>query len=88
MPITKLPYPAQFRQQMVELVQAGCKPGDLAKEFGCHTTDIFVGPIHLHQQFDVSARVLAHKGHCRPAVALGQRHCCLSVGLPNARPSE
>ena len=40
MPITKPPYPAQFRQQMVELVQAGRKPGDLAKEFGCHITTI------------------------------------------------
>ena len=25
---------------MVELVQAGRKPGDLAKEFGCHITTI------------------------------------------------
>lgn len=40
MPITKPPYPAQFRQQMVELVQAGRKPGELAKEFGCHITSI------------------------------------------------
>jgi transposase len=40
MPITKPPYPAQFRQQMVELVQAGRKPGDLAKEFGRHITSI------------------------------------------------
>ena len=34
------PYPAQFRQQMVELVQAGRKPSELAKEFNCHTTSI------------------------------------------------
>jgi len=40
MPITKPPYPAQFREQMVELVQAGRKPADLAKEFGCHITSI------------------------------------------------
>ncbi|MDP2451376.1 MAG: transposase [Polaromonas sp.] len=40
MPITKPPYPAQFRQQMVELVQAGRKSGDLAKKFGCHITSI------------------------------------------------
>jgi len=40
MPITKPPYPAQFRQQMVELVQAGRQPGDLAKESGCHITSI------------------------------------------------
>jgi transposase len=36
----KPPYPAQFRQQMVELVQAGRKPSELAKEFNCHTTSI------------------------------------------------
>ncbi len=34
----KLPYSEQFRQQMVELVGAGRKPGELAKEFGCHET--------------------------------------------------
>jgi transposase len=33
-------YPAQFRQQMVELVAAGRKPSDLAREFGCHVTSI------------------------------------------------
>ena len=36
----KPPYPAQFREQMVELVRAGRKPGELAKEFGCHATSI------------------------------------------------
>jgi transposase len=40
MPKSKAPYPAQFRQQMVELVQAGRKPRDLAKEFGCHADSI------------------------------------------------
>ena len=35
----KPPYPAQFRQQMVELVQAGRKPS-LDKEFNCHVTSI------------------------------------------------
>ncbi len=40
MPTPKPPYPAQFRQQIVELVQAGRKPSELAKEFGCHTTSI------------------------------------------------
>ena len=38
--VPKPPYPAQFRQQMVELVQAGRKPSELAKEFNCHTTSI------------------------------------------------
>ena len=40
MPIPKPPYPAHFRQQMVELVQAGRKPAELAKEFGCHASSI------------------------------------------------
>ena len=38
--IPKAPYPAQFRQQMVELVHAGRRPADLAKEFNCHVTSI------------------------------------------------
>ena len=37
---SKQPYPAQFREQMIELVRAGRKPGELAKEFGCHATSI------------------------------------------------
>ena len=36
----KPPYPAQFREQMIELVRAGRKPGELAREFGCHVTSI------------------------------------------------
>ena len=38
--VSKPPYPAQFREQMVELVQAGRNPNGLAKEFGCHVTSI------------------------------------------------
>ena len=34
----KPPYPPQQRPQMVELVVAGRKPGELAKEFSCHKT--------------------------------------------------
>ena len=33
MPTPKPPYPAEFRRQMVELVQAGRKPTQLASEF-------------------------------------------------------
>ena len=33
-------YPAEFRQQMVELVAMGKKPSELAKEFGCHDGSI------------------------------------------------
>lgn len=36
----KAPYSPRFRQQMVELVGAGTKPSELAKEFGCHETSI------------------------------------------------
>ena len=36
----KPPYSAQFREQMVELVQAGRNPNELAREFGCHVTSI------------------------------------------------
>ena len=36
----KPPYSAQFRQQMTELVAAGRRPSELAKEFGCHETSI------------------------------------------------
>ena len=30
---TRLPYPPEFRRQMVELVRAGRDPDDLAREF-------------------------------------------------------
>ena len=36
----KPPYPAQFRQQMVELVRAGRSASDLSREFGPHVTRI------------------------------------------------
>jgi len=35
MPKSRPPYPAEFRQQMIELVQAGKTPAQLAREFGC-----------------------------------------------------
>ena len=33
MPKSRPPYPAAFRQQMVELVRSGRSPGELAREF-------------------------------------------------------
>ena len=33
-------FPAKFREWMIELVRTSRKPGELAKEFGCHATDI------------------------------------------------
>jgi transposase len=38
--IPKPPYPAQFRQQMIDLVATGRRPSELAREFGCHETSI------------------------------------------------
>lgn len=35
MPKTRPPDPAQFREQMLELVRIGRTPAELAKEFGC-----------------------------------------------------
>jgi transposase-like protein len=32
----KMPYPPEFRQQMVKLAKAGRRANELAKEFGCH----------------------------------------------------
>ena len=40
MPTPKPPYPAAFRQQMVELVRVGRKPSDLAREFGCNVSSV------------------------------------------------
>ena len=40
MPIPKPPYPAEFRRQMVELVQAGRSPTQLAPEFDCSAQSI------------------------------------------------
>ena len=34
MPTPKPPYPAAFRQQIVELVHTGRSPSELAREFG------------------------------------------------------
>jgi transposase len=40
MPIPKPPYPAEFRRQMVELVQSGRTPAQLAREFNCSAQSI------------------------------------------------
>ncbi len=34
------PYPAEFRQQMIDLVRAGRTPAELAREFGCTAQSI------------------------------------------------
>jgi transposase len=40
---TKLPYPPQFRRQMVELVHAGRMPEELAAQFGPTAQSIRTG---------------------------------------------
>jgi transposase len=40
MPKSRPPYPAQFRQQMIELARAGKTPTQLSKEFGCSAQTI------------------------------------------------
>ena len=40
MPMTNPPYPAGFRQQLVELVRAGGVPAKLAREFNVSSTTI------------------------------------------------
>ena len=40
MPRRSTPYPAEFRQQIIELVRAGQTPHQLSKEFGCDAKTI------------------------------------------------
>jgi transposase len=40
MPRTRPPYPAEFRQQMIELARAGKTPTELSNEFGCSAQTI------------------------------------------------
>jgi transposase len=38
MPKPKPPYPAEFRQQIIELARAGRMPAQLSREFGSEKT--------------------------------------------------
>ena len=40
MPKSRPPYPAEFRQQIVELYRAGRSPKELSREFGCSAQTI------------------------------------------------
>lgn len=40
MPVSKPPYPAEFRRQMVELYRAGRTPAELEREFGCSAQSV------------------------------------------------
>ena len=46
MPAAEPPYPAAFRQRIIELVAAGKSPAELSREFGCTAQTIanLVGP--------------------------------------------
>ena len=57
--IPEQPYPAQFREQMIELVKTGTKPGELAKEFGCHASSIMNW---MRQADEASGITLLHAG--------------------------
>lgn len=41
---TRSPYPAEFREQIIELAQAGRSPADLSREFGPTIQTIVNGP--------------------------------------------
>ncbi len=49
MPSTKPPYPAEFREQIVELVHAGRSPAELAREFGCSAQTLPTGSAGRHR---------------------------------------
>lgn len=57
MPIKQGAYPAEYRQQIVELANAGRSHSDLAREFGCHATSIgtWVRQSRIDAAGDVSA---------------------------------
>ena len=40
MPRSRPPYPAEFRQQMIELARAGKTPAELSREFECSAQTI------------------------------------------------
>ena len=40
MPKSRPPYPAEFRQQIIELARAGRTPAELSREFGCSAQTI------------------------------------------------
>jgi len=40
MPKAKPPYPAEFRQQIIELARVGKTPAQLSREFGCSAQTI------------------------------------------------
>ncbi|ABO60097.1 MAG: hypothetical protein B7X52_01085 [Thiotrichales bacterium 34-46-19] len=70
----KPPYPAQFREQMIELVRAGRKPGELAREFGCHATSI----LNWVRQADASSGVVPGEAG---ALSASERQELIELGV-------
>ena len=68
-------YSAQFRQQMIELVQTGRNPNELAREFGCHVTS-FLSWVRM-------ARLNLPAGTASLELPLGASECLPTCGLPN-----
>lgn len=62
MPIPKPPYPAHFREQMVELAQAGHKPAKRVKGIGCDVASI----PHWERQSTGGATASFHRSPLKP----------------------
>ena len=77
----KPPYPAQFREQMIELVRAGRKPGELAKEFGCHATSI----LNWVRQADAASGVAPGEAG---ALSVSERQELIELRSPAASSSD
>ena len=60
----------QLDQAFVTLV-AICVVGTFEEVPNSRATDIFVCPVHLHEQLNIAGRVLAREGCRRGSVALG-----------------
>ena len=74
----KPPYSAAFRQQMVELVQSGRNPNELAREFGCHVTSIL--------SWVRKARLNLPAGAATPPVPLGTTYAASASPPGNTPP--
>jgi transposase len=73
------PYPEQFRQQMVELVNTGRKPRELAAEFGCHESSI------KHWLSKERGGVAASKSESIGAISANEREELLRLRRENKR---
>ena len=83
MPKSRPPYPAAFRQQMVELVRSGRTPGELAREFEPSAEAIrnwvlgYASPL----EFERLHAAVAVDG-ARPVEALQAPTSQVEIGLP------